>query len=85
MTVPNAKNQHEIPGPGSYDTSNFNKLKVNAGGGKMNPVTTMQAISPGRAAAVKTNPSLQKMSVPSIPSRFLSPVIDASAQPDPDG
>ena len=45
----------------------------------------MQAISPGRAAAVKTNPSLQKMSVPSIPSRFLSPVIDASAQPDPDG
>lgn len=36
----------------------------------------MKAVSPGRAAAVVSNPSLQKMSVPSIPSRYLMPVID---------
>ena len=38
-----------------------------------------QAISPGRAAAIISNPSLQKMSVPSIPSRFMTPVIDANS------
>ena len=44
----------------------------------------MQAVSPGRAAAAVSNPSLQKMSVPSIPSRFLTPVIDATAQQNDD-
>ena len=43
----------------------------------INPVSVLQAVSPGRAAAAASNPSLQKMSVPSIPSRFLTPVIDA--------
>ena len=38
----------------------------------------MNAVSPGRAAAAVSNPSLQKMSVPSIPSRFLTPIIDGS-------
>jgi hypothetical protein len=36
-----------------------------------------QSISP-RLRAAQTNPSLNKFSVPSIPSRFLTPVIDAS-------
>ena len=44
----------------------------------INPITVNQAISPGRAAAIISNPSLQKMSVPSIPSRFMTPVIDAN-------
>ena len=43
----------------------------------------LSPVSPGRAAAAVNNPSLQKMSVPSIPSRFLTPIIDA-AQSDPD-
>jgi hypothetical protein len=38
----------------------------------------MNAVSPGRAAAAVSNPSLQKMSVPSIPSRYLTPIIDGS-------
>ena len=45
-------------------------------GAIINPITVVKAVSPGRAAAVVSNPSLQKMSVPSIPSRFLMPVID---------
>lgn len=53
-------------------------------GAIINPITVIQAVSPGRAAAAISNPSLQKMSVPSIPSRFLTPVIDANAQPDGD-
>ena len=42
----------------------------------INPTTVMTAVSPSRAAAAQSNPSLQKMSVPSIPSRFLTPIID---------
>lgn len=45
----------------------------------INPLTVLSPISPGRAAAAVSNPSLQKMSVPSIPSRFLTPIIDANA------
>ena len=52
-------------------------------GGLINPVTVVKAVSPGRAAAVVSNPSLQKMSVPSIPSRFLTPVIDGQANQEP--
>ena len=50
----------------------------------INPVSVLQAVSPGRAAAAASNPSLQKMSVPSIPSRFLTPVIDAGTQDQDD-
>ena len=39
----------------------------------------MTTIAPSRAAAALTNPSLQKMSVPSIPSRFLTPIIDVTS------
>jgi hypothetical protein len=46
-------------------------------GAIINPITVVKAVSPGRAAAVVSNPSLQKMSVPSIPSRFLTPIIDS--------
>eukprot|EP00354_Favella_ehrenbergii_P003086 CAMPEP_0170455956 /NCGR_PEP_ID=MMETSP0123-20130129/3746_1 /TAXON_ID=182087 /ORGANISM="Favella ehrenbergii, Strain Fehren 1" /LENGTH=86 /DNA_ID=CAMNT_0010719263 /DNA_START=484 /DNA_END=744 /DNA_ORIENTATION=- len=49
-------------------------------GAVINPITVVKAVSPGRAAAVISNPSLQKMSVPSIPSRFLTPVIDGTTQ-----
>ena len=45
----------------------------------INPFTVVSPISPGRAAAAVSNPSLQKMSVPSIPSRFLTPIIDSNA------
>ena len=40
-------------------------------------MTGPQSISP-RLRAAATNPSLNKFSVPSIPSRFLTPVIDAN-------
>ena len=46
-------------------------------GAIINPITVVKAVSNGRAAAVVSNPSLQKMSVPSIPSRFLTPIIDS--------
>jgi len=45
----------------------------------------MSPVAPGRAAAAMSNPGLQKMSVPSIPSRFLTPIIDGSEGMDPDG
>ena len=76
------------PGPGSYNTivavpnrgMTRNASPSNKGSGAIiNPITVIQAVSPGRAAAAVSNPSLQKMSVPSIPSRFLTPVIDANA------
>ena len=73
-----------LPGPGSYETnspamSRTRMTRQNSPHGLINPITVNQAVSPGRAAAVVSNPSLQKMSVPSIPSRFLTPVIDANA------
>ena len=71
----------ELPGPGQYETlkSDFTKRqKGQKQGPVINPITVNQAISPGRAAAIISNPSLQKMSVPSIPSRFMTPVIDAN-------
>ena len=46
--------------------------------GIINPLTVISPIGSGRAAALVSNPSLQKMSVPSIPSRFLTPIIDGS-------
>ena len=63
-----------LPGPGSYDTlpSDFGSKKDK--GFKM---AAPICISPRVRAAV-SNPALQKMSVPSIPSRFLTPVIDSS-------
>ena len=78
----------DIPGPGSYNTiaavpskgMTRNASPSSKGSGAIiNPITVIQAVSPGRAAAAVSNPSLQKMSVPSIPSRFLTPVIDANA------
>lgn len=46
----------------------------------INPFTVISPIAPGRAAAAVSNPSLQKMSVPSIPSRFLTPIIDGTQE-----
>lgn len=78
----------DAPGPGSYNTiaavstkgMTRNASPSSKGSGAIiNPITVVQAVSPGRAAAAVSNPSLQKMSVPSIPSRFLTPVIDANA------
>lgn len=69
----------DAPGPGMYNpypSSSFTSPKGSPKGIRINPVTVMSPISPGRAAAAISNPSLQKMSVPSIPSRFLTPIID---------
>ena len=44
----------------------------------INPLTVVNPVAPGRAKAAVSNPSLQKMSVPSIPSRFLTPIIDGT-------
>ena len=52
--------------------------------GVINPITVVNPIAPGRAAAAASNPSLQKMSVPSIPSRFLTPIIDGGGQDEYD-
>ena len=87
-TLQVANQQPEQPGPGQYEAivSDFDKnsptcLVAKGGPGPViNPVSVLQAVSPGRAAAAASNPSLQKMSVPSIPSRFLTPVIDAGSQ-----
>ena len=81
----------EQPGPGLYDPhkSSFESpAKVTSPtnrGAVINPITVMSPISPGRAAAAISNPSLQKMSVPSIPSRFLTPIIDANQDDTQDG
>lgn len=63
-----------LPGPGSYNTmaSDFDYQK-----NKGNLMAAPISISP-RVRAAASNPALQKMSVPSIPSRFLTPVIDSS-------
>jgi len=85
-----SKESQERPGPASYNTIESipvpskgmtrNLSPSSKGSGAIiNPITVVQAVSPGRAAAAVSNPSLQKMSVPSIPSRFLTPVIDAHA------
>ena len=77
----------ETPGPGSYEDlrSSFKSPHTSSPRGPViQPLTVMSPISPGRAAAAISNPSLQKMSVPSIPSRFLTPIIDAN-QEDVDG
>lgn len=55
------------------------KLSKKISGAVFNPITVLTAVAPSRAAAAATNPSLQKMSVPSIPSRFLTPIIDVGA------
>ena len=55
------------------------KLQKKISGPVFNPFTVLTAVAPSRAAAAATNPSLQKMSVPSIPSRFLTPIIDVTA------
>ena len=82
------KESIENPGPGSYNTivpvstrgmTRNASPSIKGSGAIINPITVIQAVSPGRAAAAVSNPSLQKMSVPSIPSRFLTPVIDANA------
>ena len=71
------------PGPAEYDpvASQFDSPRGAKGsprGTVINPITVISPISPGRAAAAMRNPSLQKMSVPSIPSRFLTPIIDGN-------
>jgi len=82
--------EQEIPGPGAYNAhrSQFDtpmRHSPRGGmGGHINPITVVSPIAPGRAAAAISNPSLQKMSVPSIPSRFLTPIIDAVGQDDQD-
>eukprot|EP00354_Favella_ehrenbergii_P001691 CAMPEP_0170463468 /NCGR_PEP_ID=MMETSP0123-20130129/8567_1 /TAXON_ID=182087 /ORGANISM="Favella ehrenbergii, Strain Fehren 1" /LENGTH=347 /DNA_ID=CAMNT_0010728905 /DNA_START=11 /DNA_END=1054 /DNA_ORIENTATION=+ len=74
----------ESPGPGQYESfqSDFispaRKASPRGRQGVINPITVLSPVSPGRAAAAVNNPSLQKMSVPSIPSRFLTPIIDAA-------
>ena len=91
-TLQVANQQPEQPGPGQYNTaiSCFNSNSPGGSAAKggpgpvINPVSVLQAVSPGRAMAAASNPSLQKMSVPSIPSRFLTPVIDAAAQDNED-
>ena len=75
----------ESPGPGAYEENRGSfKSGSSPRGPVIQPLTVMSPISPGRAAAAISNPSLQKMSVPSIPSRFLTPIIDAN-QEDADG
>ena len=66
----------DIPGPGSYNNlfSDFNSHKRS--GTKFNPTTSLKQVSPGRAAALAKNPTLKNMSVPSIPSRYMTPIID---------
>lgn len=69
----------DAPGPGMYDpypSSSFQSPNASPKGIRINPITVISPVSPGRAAAAVSNPSLQKMSVPSIPSRFLTPIID---------
>ena len=71
----------DSPGPGSYEPhkSSFATPKRDSPrGAVINPFTVISPIAPGRAAAAISNPSLQKMSVPSIPSRFLTPIIDGT-------
>lgn len=63
----------DSPGPGQYEPS----ISPRGRNGKINPFTVVSPVSPGRAAAAVNNPSLNKMSVPSIPSRFLTPIIDS--------
>ena len=77
----------DIPGPATYNAItptiehalSKNNSPSKGSGAIINPITVVQAVASGRAAAAVSNPSLQKMSVPSIPSRFLTPVIDAAA------
>lgn len=71
------------PGPGQYETMVSDFTHRNSGP-RISPITVNMPISPGRAAAIVSNPSLQKMSVPSIPSRFMTPVIDANAVEEDD-
>lgn len=74
----------DTPGPGQYEDhrSSFKTPQTTGSprGPVIQPLTVMSPISPGRAAAAISNPSLQKMSVPSIPSRFLTPIIDANQE-----
>ena len=52
----------EQPGPGQYETavSDFNgsHSPLLPKGGVINPISVLQAVSPGRAAAAASNPSL---------------------------
>jgi len=64
-----------LPGPGSYETNvtafNHDRNKISG------PIICApQNVQSPRERAAMFNPSLSKMTVPSIPSRFLTPVID---------
>ncbi len=63
------------PGPGSYET---NVTAFNHDGRKISGpiICAPQNVQSPRERAAMFNPSLSKMTVPSIPSRFLTPVID---------
>jgi len=83
----NRQKAFEVPGPGTYETTapvyvtngmTRHPSPHKISGAVINPITVVQAVAPGRAAAAVSNPSLQKMSVPSIPSRFLTPIINAN-------
>lgn len=62
-------------GPGTYETARSVFRSDHKVSGPI--MTGPQSLSP-RARAAQTNPALNRMSVPSIPSRFLTPVIDGS-------
>ena len=63
------------PGPGSYET---NVTAFIHDGRKISGpiICAPQNVQSPRERAAVFNPSLSKMTVPSIPSRFLTPVID---------
>lgn len=63
------------PGPGSYET---NVTAFIHDGRKISGpiICAPQNVQSSRERAAMFNPSLSKMTVPSIPSRFLTPVID---------
>ena len=67
-------NKTQIVGPGSYDPH-----KSSFGGKKQGTLigSPRDSVSPRlRAAAV--NPGLLKIAAPSIPSKFLTPIIDTA-------
>ena len=72
--------QIDGPGPGQYETerSDFKPSPITRqlSGIVINPTTVISSVSPSRANAARSNPALQKMSVPTIPSKFLTPILD---------
>lgn len=66
----------EIPGPGQYEAlaSDFSKHGRNVSGSVFAPQLNRNPSPRLRAAAV--NPGLLKIPIPSIPNKFLTPIIE---------